>query len=54
MPVLVPALDAVARERPEDPVGFVAEYLLKHNPKDAQTEEEEGGEEEEEDGPKED
>ncbi|KAF4678365.1 COMPASS (complex proteins associated with Set1p) component [Perkinsus chesapeaki] len=32
-PVLVPALDAVARERPEDPVTFVAEYLLKHNPK---------------------
>ncbi|KAF4699246.1 Myblike DNAbinding domain-containing protein [Perkinsus olseni] len=46
VPVLVPALDAVARERPEDPVSFVAEYLLKHNPRseDIQSGDEEKGE----------
>ena len=31
-PVLSRALKAVERERPDDPVKFVATYLLKYNP----------------------
>ena len=30
---MMQALAAVARDRPEDPIDFVAHYLLKHNPR---------------------
>lgn len=33
VPVMMQALAAVARDRPDDPVDFVAHYLLKHNPR---------------------
>lgn len=33
VPVMMQALAAVSRERPEDPVDFVAQYLLRHNPR---------------------
>ena len=32
-PLLMQALAAVSRERPEDPVDYVAHFLLKHNPR---------------------
>jgi len=32
VPVLLPALEAVARTRPENPVEYLAYYLLKNNP----------------------
>jgi protein dpy-30 len=32
-PLMMQALAAVARDRPEDPIDFVAHYLLKHNPR---------------------
>ena len=32
-PLMMQALAAVARERPEDPVDFVAHYLIAHNPR---------------------
>ncbi len=35
-PVLMQALAAVSRERPDDPVDFVAHYLLKNNPRKLQ------------------
>jgi protein dpy-30 len=35
VPVLMQALAACARERPEDPVEFVARFLQKNNPKNA-------------------
>jgi protein dpy-30 len=35
VPVLMQALAAASRERPEDPVEFVANFLLKNNPKTA-------------------
>jgi hypothetical protein len=31
VPLVMQALAAVSRERPEDPVEFIAHYLLKHN-----------------------
>ena len=31
-PLLIRALAEVAQERPEDPIEFVANYLLKNNP----------------------
>lgn len=33
VPVLMQALQSVCRERPDDPVEYVANYLLQHNPK---------------------
>ena len=33
VPVMMQALAAVSRDRPEDPIDYVAHYLLKHNPK---------------------
>lgn len=33
VPVMMQALAAVARDRPEDPIDYVAHFLLKHNPK---------------------
>jgi protein dpy-30 len=33
VPVMMQALSAVSRERPEDPVEFVAHYMLQHNPR---------------------
>jgi hypothetical protein len=33
VPVLMQALAACSRERPEDPVDFVARFLIKNNPK---------------------
>jgi protein dpy-30 len=33
VPVLMQALAACARERPEDPVDYIARFLLKNNPK---------------------
>lgn len=32
VPALLPALNAVANERPDNPVEWLAEYLLKNNP----------------------
>ena len=32
-PLLMQALAAVSRERPDDPVDYVAHFLLKHNPR---------------------
>ena len=31
VPLVMQALAAVSRERPEDPVEFIAHYLLQHN-----------------------
>lgn len=33
VPLLMQALASVSRERPEDPVDFVAHFLLKNNPR---------------------
>lgn len=33
VPVMMQALAAVSRERPEDPIDYVAHFLMKHNPK---------------------
>ena len=33
VPVLMQALSALVQERPADPIEFVAQYLLRHNPK---------------------
>jgi protein dpy-30 len=33
VPVMMQALAAVARDRPEDPIDYVAHFLLKNNPK---------------------
>ena len=33
VPILLQAMSALVKERPEDPVNFVAEYLMKNNPK---------------------
>lgn len=33
VPVLVQGLKVLVRERPENPVDYLAMYLLKHNPK---------------------
>lgn len=33
VPVLMQGLQALCKERPEDPVEYLAAYLLKHNPK---------------------
>ena len=33
VPVVLQAMAAVARERPDDPVDYVAKYLLQHNPR---------------------
>jgi hypothetical protein len=33
VPVMMQALAAVSRERPEDPVDYVAKYMLQHNPR---------------------
>lgn len=33
VPIMMQALSACARERPEDPVDFVANFLLKNNPR---------------------
>ena len=35
VPVMMQALAAAARERPEDPVDFVARFLIKNNPKNS-------------------
>ncbi|PRP82269.1 dpy-30 like protein [Planoprotostelium fungivorum] len=32
VPLLIEGLNAVARERPKNPVEYLAVYLLKHNP----------------------
>ena len=32
MPLLLEALDKVAKERPDDPIEFFSYYLLKNNP----------------------
>jgi protein dpy-30 len=32
VPLLLQALSEVAKERPANPVEFVAQYLLQHNP----------------------
>ncbi|CAO1348969.1 unnamed protein product [Diamesa hyperborea] len=32
-PILLPALKALAKERPADPIAFLAAQLLKHKPK---------------------
>lgn len=33
VPVLMQALQSLCRERPDDPVEYIANYLLQHNPK---------------------
>lgn len=33
VPLIMQAMSAVARERPEDPVDYIAHYLLAHNPR---------------------
>ena len=33
VPILLQAMSALVKERPEDPVQYVAEYLMKNNPK---------------------
>lgn len=35
-PLLMQALAAVARERPDDPIEWVAHYLTSHNPRHLQ------------------
>ena len=32
MPLLLEALAQLAKEKPEEPIEFVAKYLLEHNP----------------------
>jgi len=32
MPLLLEALTQLAKEKPEEPIEFVAKYLLEHNP----------------------
>ena len=32
MPLLLEALAELAKEKPEEPIEFVAKYLLEHNP----------------------
>jgi len=33
VPILMQALQSLCRERPDDPVEYIANYLLQHNPK---------------------
>lgn len=33
VPLLMQAMSAVSRERPEDPIEYLAHYLLAHNPR---------------------
>jgi protein dpy-30 len=33
VPVLMQAMQQLVKDRPEDPIGFVADYLISHNPK---------------------
>ncbi|KAJ9443161.1 Dosage compensation protein dpy-30 [Diplonema papillatum] len=35
VPVLLQGLAALTRERPENPIDFLGNYLLKHNPRKA-------------------
>ena len=32
MPTLLPALNELARQKPEDPIKFIATYMLENNP----------------------
>lgn len=32
VPILLQAMSSLVKERPEDPIAYVAEYLLKNNP----------------------
>jgi protein dpy-30 len=36
VPLLMQGLQSLCKERPEDPVEYLANYLLQHNPKKAQ------------------
>jgi protein dpy-30 len=36
VPLLMQALQSLCKERPDDPVEYVANYLLQHNPKKAE------------------
>jgi hypothetical protein len=42
VPLVLEALSALAQEKvkPENPIDFVADYLLKHNPEDKQAKQE--------------
>jgi protein dpy-30 len=33
VPLIMQAMSAVARERPQDPIDYIAHYLLAHNPR---------------------
>lgn len=33
MPLLMSGLQSLCKERPEDPIEYLANYLLQHNPK---------------------
>lgn len=33
VPILMQAMQNLCKERPEDPVEYIANYLLQHNPK---------------------
>ncbi|KAM3136554.1 Protein dpy-30 [Paramecium bursaria] len=37
VPILLQAMTQVAKERPENPIEFVANYLLNNNPEKAQS-----------------
>jgi hypothetical protein len=32
MPLLLEALSKLAKEKPQDPIEFIAKYMLDHNP----------------------
>jgi hypothetical protein len=36
IPIVLKALTEMTRQRPENPIEFVANYLLKNNPEDAE------------------
>ncbi|KAL9656684.1 hypothetical protein ABK040_002954 [Willaertia magna] len=40
VPILLQGLACVVRERPEDPIQYLASYLLRHNPNKKEIEEE--------------
>ena len=35
VPILLQAMSALVKERPEDPIDYVAQYLIQNNPKNA-------------------
>ena len=37
VPVLLSAMSELVKERPEDPIKFVANFLLKNNPKNSES-----------------